>query len=169
MTGLPCDNLRVPVARRADGTRCGAPRRSGDDQRGAVPLELALGVGLLVLPVALLVAVFPGWAERTAMARVAAQEAARAAVLAEAPADAANAGRAMALQIAANHDVPEGDVTAEVSVPVDAAGDLHRGADVVATVTVAIRMPALPLTGAGWSVGWTVTHRERVDDHRSLR
>lgn len=138
-------------------------------ERGAVALELALGMGLLVLPIALLVAVFPGWAERTAMARVAAQEAARVAALSESSGEGIAAGEALALQIAANHDVPPSEVSTDISVPVDSAGDLRRGGEVVASVTVAIHMPALPLTGSGWSVDWTITHRERIDDYRSLR
>ncbi len=137
--------------------------------RGSVPLELALGVGLLVLPVAMLVAIFPGWAERTAMARVAAQEAARAAALAESAPEGIAAGKSLAAQIAANHGVSAGDVSIDIAVPVDAAGDLKRGDEVLASVTVAIRMPSLPIPGAAWSIGWTVTHRERIDDYRSLR
>ena len=132
-------------------------------------LELALGVGLLLLPVAMLVAVFPGWAERTAMAKVAAQEAARAAALSESAAEGIAAGEALAAQIAANHGVPASELTTEISVPVDAAGDLMRGAEVTASVTVEIRMPALPLPGTGWSIDRTITHRERIDDYRSLR
>ncbi len=136
--------------------------------KGSVALELTLGLGLLVLPVALLVAVFPGWAERTAMARVAAQEAARIAVLADDAASGEAAGAAMALQVAANHGVPVGDLATTVAVPRDARGDPLRGGIGIATVTVAIRLPALPLTGAPRAFSWTVTHRERIDDYRSL-
>jgi hypothetical protein len=136
---------------------------------GSVPIELALGLGLLVLPIAMLVALFPGWAERTAMARVAAQEAARIAALADSVEAGQQAGEELVLRIAANHDVaPEDVLLAEVLVPVDALGDPLRGGEVVATVRVAIPVPALPLGLSAAPLRRTVTHRERIDDHRSL-
>ncbi|MDP9389448.1 MAG: hypothetical protein M3Q48_16415, partial [Actinomycetota bacterium] len=51
----------------------------------------------------------------------------------------------------------------------DVAGDLERGATVVARVTV--EMPALriPLVGTVGRWSWTASHAERVDDYRSLR
>jgi hypothetical protein len=143
-------------------------RADDDDDRATVSLELVLGLGVLVLPVALLVAVFPGWAERTAMAHVAAQEAARVAVLADEPSGGQAAGVAMARQVAANYGVPAADVSTTVAVPRDALGDLQRGGEVVATVAVVIRLPAMPLTGGARAFTWTVSHAVRVDDYRSL-
>lgn len=141
-------------------------RVSGD--RGSVGLELALGLGLLVLPVAMLVAVFPGWAERTAMARVAAQEAARIAVLADDPDDGEIAGVAFADQIARNHGVPAQDLTTTVLVPRDPDGSPARGGEASATVSVVIRLPELALTGGAKAFSWSVTHAERIDDYRSF-
>ena len=40
-------------------------------ERGFIATELVLGLGLLVLPVALLVLTLPGWSERQATARAA--------------------------------------------------------------------------------------------------
>jgi len=56
----------------------GVPRH----ERGSIPIEFALGIGVLMLPVAVLVLIFPNWAERQSMARVAAQESAREAAIA---------------------------------------------------------------------------------------
>ena len=87
----------------------------------------------------------------------------------EPAAEGITAGEALAAQIAANPGVSASELTTEISVPGDAAGDLLRGAEVTASVTVEIRMPALPLPGTGWSIDRTITHRERIDDYRSLR
>jgi hypothetical protein len=139
------------------------------DERGSVPIELALGLGLLVLPVAMLVALLPGWAERTAVARVAAREAARIAVLADTPEAGRAAGEGLVVRIADNHDIPPEDLLqVQVLVPADPSGDLLRGGEVVATVRVAIPVPVLPLTGGVGPLWRTATHRERIDDHRSL-
>lgn len=143
--------------------------RAVPPERGSVPIELALGLGVLVLPVAMLVALFPGWAERSAVARVAAQEAARIAALADTAEAGRAAGEALVLRIAANHGVPPEEVVlTEVRVPVDALGDPLRGGEVVATVRVAIPVPDVPLGRPGRPLWRTVTHRERIDDHRSV-
>jgi hypothetical protein len=157
---------RAPTGRAAVG---GPPAPHALRERGSVPIELVLGLGVLVLPIALLVALFPGWAERTAMARVATQEAARAAALAVSAEEGRAAALALVEQIAVNHDVPLEDLlAAEVHVPVDATGDLLRGGEVVATVRIAIPTPAVPLLPTGATLSRTVTHRERLDDYRSL-
>lgn len=131
-------------------------------EHGAVPLELALGVGLLVLPIAALVIVFPTWAERQSMARLAAQEAARTVVLADDWAAGTEAGGRLAHQIARNHELEPDDLS------ISFTGSLARGAVVRASVTVAFPLVAVPGIGdaGGWS--WTVTHAERVDDYRSF-
>lgn len=136
--------------------------RGRDRERGAVPIELALGAGMLVLPVALMVLTFPTWAERQSMARLAAREAARTVVLAETLAHGTAAGEAVARQVAANHGLPPGDLAVSFS------GDLRRGGAV--TATVAVRVPAVTIPGFA-HVGaftWTTTHTESVDQYRSL-
>lgn len=133
-------------------------------QRGSVGVELALGVCVLLLPVALTVVVLPTWAERQSMARLAAQEAARTVVLAGDLASCTQQGRALALRIAANHGMPD----AIRSVSIATAGpSLTRGATVSATVEVLIGVPDLPWIDGG-DVAWTVTHVEVVDPYRSF-
>ncbi len=133
-------------------------------QRGSVGVELALGVGVLLLPVALTVVVLPTWAERQSMARLAAQEAARTVVLAGDLGTGTAQGRALAERIAANHGMPG----ALRSVSIAAAeGPLARGTTVTATVEVLIPVPDLPWV-AGGDLAWTVTHAEVVDPYRSL-
>lgn len=154
-------------------TASAAPRHAED---GSAPLELALGVGLLLLPVAVLVLSFPTWIERQAMARAAAGEAARAAVLAEHPDGAVAAAEALVAEAARNHGVDPADVTvclssAPVGAPPGACTDrphLGRGAAVTAEVTV--RLPALTLPGLATALEATSTtarHTERVDRYRS--
>jgi len=136
--------------------------RAADPERGGVPIEFALGVGLLVLPIALMVLVFPTWTERQSMARLAAQEAARTVVLADDFAAGSAAGTGLAQEIAANHDLA-GAIQA-----VEFSGSLERGATVEVTVRVTIPAPAIPFFGSGGAISWSVRHAEQVDAYRSF-
>lgn len=127
-----------------------------------MPIEFALGVGLLLLPVAVLVLTFPMWAERQSLARLAAQEAARTVVVAGDPAGGHAAGTALAHRIAANHGAPDA-ITA-----VSYEGAPVRGGSVTAVVTVAVPVPDLPVFGAVADVAWTTRHTERVDPYRGF-
>lgn len=129
---------------------------------GAVPIEFALATGLLLIPVAALILVFPNWAERQSMARVAAQEAARAVALDGDWERGTASGTALARQTATNHGLDPGEVT------VSFAGSLERGADVTATVTVSIPAVVIPGIGDAGSFDWTVSHSELVDPYRSF-
>jgi len=130
---------------------------------GSVGVELALGVAVLVLPVALAVVVLPTWAERQSMARLAAQEMARTVVLSGDLTTGTAQGELLAQRIAANH----GMAGAVRSVSVTTSGaSLTRGATVTAAVEVSIPVPALPWISGG-DLTWTVTHAEVVDPYRS--
>lgn len=145
---------------------------------GYVPIELALGAGLLVLPVAILALSFPTWVERRSMAEVAAQEAARVVVLAPDATAGVLAGEELVARVAGNHDVPATDVSVCWSVhaadapppgPCTGLDALPRGAAVSAHVTVA--MPALSFPGLGTHLDafeHTVVHTEHVDRYRSF-
>lgn len=152
-------------ARQARPTTCPGVR----GQAGSVAVEWAMGLAVLVVPVALLVGVMPAWAERQSMARLAAREAARAAALASDATAGEAAGRALVAQIAANHGVPAADlVTVAVTVPRDAAGQPLRGGQVSATVAVRVPVTDLPLFGAVGGFTSTATHHEAIDLYRSL-
>ena len=132
-----------------------APFKPG--QSGFVAVEYALALGLILLPVALLVVTLPAWPERQTVARVVAEEAARAAVL---EGDVA-AGEAMAREVSANHGIDPSDITVSWS------GSVARGADLTAEVSVvmpAVRIPAVLMVDA-WT--WTARHTESVDLYRS--
>jgi hypothetical protein len=138
--------------------------KSRTDQ-GFVATELAAGVALLVLPVALLVLTFPRWSERQTTARVVARELAR-----RAARDGAcdlTAARDLAEQMARNLGITPRDVRIDLACA-DGTG-LAPGSDVEARVTVA--MPAVQVPGLGavgaWS--WTASHREPVDRYASAR
>lgn len=128
-------------------------------ESGFVATELVLGVGLLVIPVALVVLTLPGWSERQATARAVSREVARATAR-DGICDVARA-RVRAAEMAANLGVPSPDLVVDLGC-VDGA-PLPPGGDVEARVTVA--MPAIQLPGigavGGWS--WTARHREPVD------
>ena len=134
----------------------------GGAERGSAPIELALGVGLLVLPVALAVVTFPTWVERQSMARLAAQEAARTVVLASDGTAGVAAAAALVGQIAVNHGLPASDVALAVD------GTLTRGGAVTAAVTVAFPAAVFPGFGTVGAVSWTVRHTEQVDAYRSF-
>jgi hypothetical protein len=137
-------------------------RRLGGES-GLVSAELVLGVGLLVLPVALLVLTMPGWFERQVAARSIAREAARAVVL-EGRCSQGLAAR-VAGEMAANHGLAVGDVRVSVQCESD---PLPPGSEIEADVSV--RMPALEIPGIGaftaWE--WTARHRAPVDRYASL-
>jgi hypothetical protein len=135
--------------------------RTGRDDRdaGFAATELVVGVGVLLLPVALLVLALPTWSERQTTARAIAREVARAAV-ASGHCD-QGAAAALAASMARNLGAPADSVSVDVRCGTD--GVLAPGADVEAAVTV--RMPAVHLVGIGdiaaWS--WTARHRQPAD------
>ena len=125
--------------------------------RGFVAIEYALALGLILVPVALLVITLPSWPERQTVARVAAEEGARTAVL---TGDLA-AGEAVARQAVANQGLDPADVDITWS------GSQARGGQLTAAVTVrmpVLRLPAIVTVGA-WD--WTARHTEPVDLYRS--
>jgi hypothetical protein len=129
------------------------------NEAGFVAIEWVASIAVLLLPVVLLVATLPVWAERKHAAAGAAREAASAAVL-RAEVD-SGAAQLVAREVAANYGIDSRDVT--VNVRPGAA----RGAYV--TVDVHIRMPAIAVGGLFSAGAWTytATQHRRLDDYRS--
>ena len=141
------------------------PRRDkGARERGYVAGELAIGIGLLVFPVALLVLMLPTWSERQTTARSVAREVARVVAVAGV------CDRQRAVET--GHDMARnlGLRPADLDIQLDcvANGRLQRGERVRASVTVAV--PAVDVPGIGgvgaWS--WTAHHSEPIDQYRSF-
>lgn len=132
-------------------------------EAGTASIEFALGAGLLLLPVAMLVLVLPTLSERQSMARLAAQEAARVMVVGDDWAASAATARAMAARIAENHELPASDLSLALE-----PGALVRGGEVTAAATVQMPLVIVPGIGPVGGVGWTVRHTEPVDAYRSL-
>lgn len=129
-------------------------------ERGFVAIEFVAAVAFLLLPIVVLVATVPTWAERRHAATVAAREAARVLVDAWPNADPRDAVD-VAERIAADHGVDRADVA--VHVPSAGGG---RGSYV--RVEVVVRMPAIAVTGmraGAWH--YTAVELRRVDDYRS--
>ncbi len=123
-------------------------------------IEWVAAVALLLLPVVVLVATLPEWAERRHAASVAAREAARELVRDWPGADPERAA-AVARDVAADHGVPERDVVVQVLSLGVARGDLAR-------VAVRVTMPAISV--AGMSAGewhYSAVEVRRIDDYRS--
>lgn len=146
-------------------------------EAGYVAMELALGLGVLVLPMALLALSFPAWVHREALATAAAQEAARAVVLSASSEEGEATARRLVAEIAANNGLgADGLVVCFVTHPGDRAAPPSCGAvelrrDAAVTTHVQVRLPALSLPGLGVSLGEvvrTVSHTEHVDRYRGL-
>jgi hypothetical protein len=136
--------------------------RSG--QRGSVAIELALGVGLLLVPIALIVITIPTWSERQTTARAIVREVAR--TTAVAGVCDIRAADSVAETMAANLGVDVGDI--RVDLDCFPGQRLARGGEVGVAVTIrmpAIRFPGITSVGA-WR--WTARHREPVDPYRSF-
>ena len=132
------------------------------DQGGLAAAELVVFTGLILLPVLILVASLPLWWERQSLGRLAAQEAARAVVLADTFDHGVALGQATVAQLAANHGVDPADVS------VSFAGALERGGTVTATATVAVPALVVPYITAVPSFQLSFAHTEYVDLYRSF-
>jgi hypothetical protein len=142
--------------------RPGAKRR--ERESGFVATELAIGIGLLVLPVACLVLTLPTWSERQTTARAIAREVGRATAVAG-RCDRA-AAEALTREMAANLGLDARDVAVALDCPSGAR--LARGATVTARVTVAVPAVAIPGIGSVGAWSWTAAHTETVDPFRSF-
>lgn len=154
----------------------GGPDRARSES-GYAALELVLGIGLILMPVALLVLSLPGWVERTSLARTAAREAARMVVTADDPTNALELAATLVERIAENHGVRAEDVGTCVSVhaagtapPSTCTGPAMITRTDAVTVHVSVRLPALLLPGSPARVPSstrTLVHTERVDRYRT--
>jgi len=137
----------------------------GRSEGGFVATELVAGLGLLLLPVALVVLTLPTWSERQSSARAIAREAAREV----ARSGLCDPGRAEALArtMAGNLGLPAG--ASSVALTCVPGSALEPGADVEVAVTV--RMPAvhLPAIGDVASWTWTARHRQPVDAYAGVQ
>lgn len=138
------------------------------NDRGHAGVELAMAVGVLLLPVALVVTGFGPWTERRVTAEAVAAEAARAAVLELS----IEAGETAVMSALDRSDIDDGLVrvgwcgAAPASTP---AGTCPLARGTVVTVNVEMWTP---LVSTPWgSVGglWVVgEHSEPIDLYRSL-
>ena len=135
---------------------------------GFAAAEWVVALGLIMLPMAMLVASIAPWIARQTMAREITQEAARTIVLAENLAGGRVAAEQLADAVLSNYGLT-GDDFSFVSIRLEPEGDsLARGVDVV--VEGRVRVPALTIPGIGSiaEVWWNIRHIEHVDDFRSF-
>jgi hypothetical protein len=141
-----------------------SPANDRSRERGYVAGEFALGIGLLVFPVALLVLTLPAWSERQTTARSIAREVSRVVAVAGV------CDRAAAIET--GHDMARnlGLASADVDVQLDCAtGErLRRGGSVRASVTVAVPAVTFPGIGSVGAWSWTAHHSEPIDQYRSF-
>jgi hypothetical protein len=134
-------------------------------ESGFVATELALGITLLVVPVALLVLTLPRWSERQVTARVIAREVARRSAR-DGTCDTA-AARDLARTMAHNLGIVADDVRVDLACADGAV--LAPGSDVEARVTISMPAVDIPAVGAVGAWSWTARHREPVDQYASAR
>jgi hypothetical protein len=143
--------------------RAALDRRSAE--RGYVAGELAIGIGLLVFPVALLVLTLPTWSERQTTARSVAREVARVVAVAGV------CDRQRAVET--GHDMARnlGLSPADLDVELDCVpgARLPRGESVRASVTVAVPAVDFPAIGGVGAWSWTAHHSEPIDQYRSFQ
>jgi len=133
--------------------------RSRSDS-GAVPVEFAAAIGMLLLPVFVFVVTIAPVVERRTVAGRAAAEAARAFVVADDIASGRAAAKSLVDQINAGHPF--------TLTLTGLSGDLDRGTVVTATVEVAMPVIIFPGVIEVDVADFTATHREEVDLFRSL-
>ena len=138
--------------------------RFAHTETGFVALELAVGIGLLVLPVACLVLTLPTWSERQTTARAIAREVGRTTATAGV-CDRAGA-EATTREMAVNLGLDPGDVS--VALDCRTGARLARGGTVTARVTVQVPAVAIPGVGSAGAWSWTAVHTESVDPFRSF-
>lgn len=141
---------------------------SPTSDRGHAAVELALGVGLLMFPVALLVLGFGPWSERAVLAEAVAAEASRAAVLGLSVAE----GDTIAEEMAANYGLSASQLRVGWCGSTPASGGsgdcaFDRGTMVGVEVSVWVPLVATPW-GAIGGIWIHRTHSEFVDIYRSL-
>lgn len=143
------------------------------NERGTAPLELALGVALILIPVVLAVLSFGPWMERRTFVRVAASETARAVVTTGGDEQAAVARLA---EMAANNRIDAEDLRVGLcGAPALPLGEimygncvpLERGAIVSARVEVSVPGIWTPFGVVGDLMAG-FEHLEAVDVYRSL-
>jgi len=132
------------------------------DDRGVAAVDMFAVIIIAMIPVFVIVMSVPSWVERMSFARVAAQEAARAAVLADTWEEGQAQAGDVVTEIAANYDVPGGTSSLALS------GALERGATVSATVSVQTPTLTIPFVTTVGSTTLSSTHTEIVDHYRSL-
>lgn len=149
-----------------------------NDERGVAPIEFALAVGFLLIPMAVLVMSIAPWVERQSMARVAAGEAARVLVLSPGALPDEGAAASVVERIAMNHGLGVEDVEVffcaggdDVDIAVKRlshCASLERGETF--SVEVRVRVPVATLLGLGTFGEGTVssTVSEKVELFRSF-
>jgi len=133
----------------------------GPTQRGSAPLELALGLGLLVLPAIVLVLSFGPWLEARTFVRTAAAEAARAVIL--------RGGIVQSSDLGFVEEMAESRGLSLLDIELCGADAcaIVRGGYVTARVVVEVPLVDTPWGSVGGvSVG--ASHTEPVDLYRSL-
>src|SRR5262249_46320260 len=141
----------------------GSGARDGEGREpceGFVATEWVAALALLLLPVVVLAATLPSWAERSHAATVAAREAART-IVDEWPQPATADATRAAQDVARDHGVSPDDI--DVHVP---AAVPPRGSDV--RVEVWVTMPAVAIAGIhvnAWR--YRAVAVRRIDDYRS--
>ena len=131
-------------------------------------MQWIVGLGLVVVPAAVMVLSLAPWYERAGVGALAAQEAARTAAMAGSWAEGVRAARALVSDIGSDR-CAEGPSCLDLTLSSSLPGVLDRGGTVTARVGVTLPGVVIPFLGSfGSFVHWVIVV-ESVDPYRSLR
>ncbi|MFQ5554139.1 MAG: hypothetical protein ACE5GC_02055 [Acidimicrobiia bacterium] len=134
---------------------------------GFASVQWMMGLGLIVVPAAVIVLTLAPWYERAGLGALAAQEAARTVAVAPTWDEGVVAAEALIARIAAAR-CPEEPQCLSVAVRSSVPGRLERGGTVTAEVGVTLPRVVIPFVGSFGAVEHRVTSVEAVDRYRSL-
>jgi hypothetical protein len=143
--------------RRSDG---GTRPDTDVADRGFVVAEWIVGMCFLLVPAVLLVGQLPQWAQQQSVARAAAAEGARAALLTNDAGTAAQTAEVRAKEVAQNYGHDPGDLRVDVS------GEFAPGESITVTVTLTVDAIVVPFVGSVGETSWSASSTERVGDYR---
>lgn len=143
-------------------------------QRGSAPIEVVLGIGLILIPLTLLSLSFGAYLQRMVFVRIAAVEAGRELVLSDGSEDGVVA---LIAEIARNHGVQASEVAVGfcggairpvTDPPGSGCGSPEKGKEFTVTVTVAVPALVTPYGEVG-NLMARASHTEMVGLYRSTR
>jgi hypothetical protein len=127
-----------------------------------------IGMAIVVLPLAVVALSLPRWFDRAELGRAVAQDVARTVARSVDLESGLAASEALVAAAAKDAGLSSGPTCGGRCITFRVEGDLERGRQITATVTVDMPGIFIPFAGTIGGATWSAVHAERVDDYRSL-